>query len=167
MSKSLPSIPLLKIYCWEYSSRTIWKIQIGYANGSLNFVLYTGCPTKHDSCWKVLNVFFHISYWILKTFCMPFRKKHLFLNYTLLWNQFYNNIIGIQYFSSFSLISNKLTNYGRRHFKLFINCHVLWDTLPTIPLILYYIYREDMPTDLILKLDLNKLDPFPMTVSIF
>ena len=29
----------------------------------------------------------------------------------------------------YSLISNSLTNYGRRHFKLFTNCHVSWDTL--------------------------------------
>ena len=29
----------------------------------------------------------------------------------------------------FSLVSNSLTNYGRRHFKLFTNCHVSWDTL--------------------------------------
>ena len=26
-------------------------------------------------------------------------------------------------------MSNSLTNYGRRHFKLFTNCHVSWDTL--------------------------------------
>ena len=25
--------------------------------------------------------------------------------------------------------SNNLSNYGRRHFKLFTNCHVSWDTL--------------------------------------
>ena len=28
-----------------------------------------------------------------------------------------------------SLVSNNLSNYERRHFKLFTNCHVLWDTL--------------------------------------
>ena len=28
----------------------------------------TGCPTKHDSWWIVLNVFFRILYCILKTF---------------------------------------------------------------------------------------------------
>ena len=33
----------------------------------------TGCPTKHDSCWIVLNVFFHILYWISTTFCVSFR----------------------------------------------------------------------------------------------
>ena len=27
------------------------------------------------------------------------------------------------------LVSNNLTNYGRRHFKIFSNCHVSWDTL--------------------------------------
>ena len=64
----------------------------------------TECPTKHDSCWIVLNVFFLILYWILKTCCGLFCFKNLFLKYILLWNQFYNNIIVIQYFSSFSLI---------------------------------------------------------------
>ena len=28
-----------------------------------------------------------------------------------------------------SSVSNSLSNYGRRHFKLFTNCHVSWDTL--------------------------------------
>ena len=28
-----------------------------------------------------------------------------------------------------SSVSNILSNYGRRHFKLFTNCHVSWDTL--------------------------------------
>ena len=27
------------------------------------------------------------------------------------------------------LVLNNLTNYGRRHSKLFNNCHVSWDTL--------------------------------------
>ena len=33
----------------------------------------------------------------------------------------------IKYFLLFSLVSNNLTNYGRRHFKLFTNCHVSWE----------------------------------------
>ena len=28
-----------------------------------------------------------------------------------------------------SLVSNNLSNYGSRHFKLFTNCQVSWDTL--------------------------------------
>ena len=35
----------------------------------------------------------------------------------------------IQYLLLFSLVSNNLTNYGRRHFKLFTDCYVSWDTL--------------------------------------
>ena len=31
--------------------------------------------------------------------------------------------------SILTLVSNKLSNYGRRHFKLFKNCHVPFDTL--------------------------------------
>ena len=33
------------------------------------------------------------------------------------------------YFLLFSFVSKNLTNYGRRHLKLFTNCHVSWDTL--------------------------------------
>ena len=33
------------------------------------------------------------------------------------------------YFILFSSVSKNLTNYGRRHLKLFTNCHVSWDTL--------------------------------------
>ena len=32
------------------------------------------------------------------------------------------------------MVSNNLENYGRRHFKIFTNCHVSWDTL-YIPLV--------------------------------
>ena len=28
-----------------------------------------------------------------------------------------------------SLVSNSLSNHGKRHFKLFNNCYVSWDTL--------------------------------------
>ena len=34
-----------------------------------------------------------------------------------------------RYFLLFSQVSNNITNYGRRHLKLSINCHVLRDTL--------------------------------------
>ena len=33
------------------------------------------------------------------------------------------------YFLLFSFVSKNLTNYGRRHLKLFTNCHVSWKTL--------------------------------------
>jgi len=35
----------------------------------------------------------------------------------------------IQYLLLLFLVSNNLTNYGRRHLKLFTDCHVFWDTL--------------------------------------
>ena len=87
-----------------------------------------GCPTKHDSLWIVFNVFFHIMYYILLTFCSLFSFKNLLLKYILLWNQFYYNMADIENFIFFSWGSNNLTNYGRRHFKVFTNCHVSWDT---------------------------------------
>ena len=76
----------------------------------------------HDP-WQLLNCFECLLPYIILDI------KDFFLKYVLLWHQLYNNIIGIQFTLSFSLISNNLTNYGRRHFKLFTNCHVLWDTL--------------------------------------
>ena len=35
----------------------------------------------------------------------------------------------ILYFLLFSFVSKSLTNCGRRHLKLFTNCHASWDTL--------------------------------------
>ena len=37
--------------------------------------------------------------------------------------------LAMGYFLLFSLISNNLTNYGRRHLKLLTNCHVLRDNM--------------------------------------
>ena len=47
----------------------------------------------------------------------------------LIWNLFYYNKTAIKCLLLFSLVSNNLANYGRRHFKIFSNCHVSWDTL--------------------------------------
>ena len=91
--------------------------------------LCTGCITKYDSWWLVLNVVFYILFYILKTCCGLFCFKNLFLKYILLWNQFYRKMTPIQYVLSFSLVSNNFRNYGRIHFKPFTNCHVSWDTL--------------------------------------
>ena len=48
--------------------------------------------------------------------------KKTLLKYILLRNQFYYNITDIKYFLLFSLVTNNLTYYGRRHFKLCIKC---------------------------------------------
>ena len=48
----------------------------------------TGCAMKHESWWIVLNVFFHILYWFIKTFCSLFCLKNLLLKYTLILNHF-------------------------------------------------------------------------------
>ena len=48
------------------SSPQAWwavHIKISTKKISLDMPNYTGCPTKHDSWWIVLNVFFHILYW--------------------------------------------------------------------------------------------------------
>ena len=62
-------------------------------------------------------VFFHTLYKILKTFCSLFSLKN-----------FYYNMDAIKYLLSFSLATNNLTYYGRRHFKLFTNCHAFVNT---------------------------------------
>ena len=60
----------------------------------LNFYIFsdTGCPTKHNSWWTVLNVVFHILYKLLKTFWSLFLQKicysNLFyfeINFTIIW----------------------------------------------------------------------------------
>ena len=89
----------------------------------------TGCPTEHDSWWIVFNVFFHDTELDVKDFLQFIFFLNLFLKYILLWNPFYYNMTAMKYFLLFSLVSNNLTDYGRRHFKLFTNCHVSWDTL--------------------------------------
>ena len=61
--------------------------------------------------------------------CSWFSLKNLLLKYILLWIQFYYDMAGIQIFYIILLGSNNLTHYGRRHFKLFTNCHISWDTL--------------------------------------
>ena len=38
-------------------------------------ISHTGCPTKHNSWWIVLNVVFHTLYKALKTFCSLFLQK--------------------------------------------------------------------------------------------
>ena len=56
----------------------------------------TGCPTKHDSCWIVLNIFFHILYETLQsqTFYRLFLVKNLLLlayfeiNFNRIWLQY-------------------------------------------------------------------------------
>jgi len=92
------------------------------------YVMYR---VSHET-WQLLNNFVCLHPYIIldiKDFLHVISLKASFSQIILIWNQFFNNKIGIRYFSSFSLISNNLTNYGRGHFKPFSNCHVSWDTL--------------------------------------
>ena len=67
---------------------------------------------------------------MLKTFAvyLVFKKSltQIYFNYK---SKLLCIIYDIEYFLLFSLISNNLTNYERRHFKLLTNSHVPWDTL--------------------------------------
>ena len=77
--------------------------------------------------WQLVNSFqcllpwYCISY--IRFFCRLFRLKNLLLKYTFVWNQF-TKILLPYIFLIIIFGSNNLKNYGRRHFKLFINCHV-------------------------------------------
>ena len=44
----------------------------------------------------------------------------------------------IKYLSLFSLVTNNLTYYGRRHFKLLTNCHVSWNILYILSVFEYF-----------------------------
>jgi len=83
----------------------------------------TGCPTKHDSWWIVFNVFFHDTVLVIYDFLQFYFVKQIFSSNTYLLEINFTIIL-----LSF-LVSNNLTNHGRRHFKLFTKCHVSWDTL--------------------------------------
>ena len=97
----------------------------------LSFIFLFNYRVSHET-WQLLNNFVCLLPFIIldnKDFLHVISLKTSFSQIILIWNQFFNNKIGIQCFSSISLISNNLTNNGRRHFKLFANCHVSWDTL--------------------------------------
>ena len=84
----------------------------------------TGCPTKHDSWWIVLNVFFHN---LLSCLIPKKIKKNI-------WHSFdfkVNHIWVKEFFNEINSVNSSIYNiiYGRRHSKLFTNCHVSWDTL--------------------------------------
>ena len=54
---------------------------------------------------------------MFKTFCSLFISKNLLFKYILFWNPFYFNMTAMKYFLLFSLVSNHLTKYVRRHFR--------------------------------------------------
>jgi len=82
--------------------------------------------------WQLVNSFEHLLpnsvLDVIKTFCSLFSFINNLLKYILFWNPFYYNMTTMKYFLLISLLSNNLTNCGRRHFKLFTNYNVSWDT---------------------------------------
>ena len=90
----------------------------------------TGCPKKHDRWWIVFNVFFHdncIRY--LRFFADYFVKQIFYSNIHLFEINFTIKLLPFSISLSLSLVSHNLTNYWRRHFKLFTNCHISSDTM--------------------------------------
>ena len=88
----------------------------------------TGCPTKHDSKRIVLNVFFLNNNKLFDTkqnnkkYFIAYYDKKKFQSKIYLSKDFVTEINCKK-----SVISYKV--HGRRHSKLFTNCHVSWDTL--------------------------------------
>ena len=76
----------------------------------------------------ILNVFFHILYQILKTFFQFISLTNSCTQIYFPLKLIFYKMTAMLYFFLFSFVSKNLTNYGRRHLKLF-NCHVSWDTL--------------------------------------
>ena len=77
----------------------------------------------------VLNVFFQIVYQILKTLFQFISLTNFFSQIYFTLKSIFYKMTAILYFLFFSFVSKNLTNYERRHLKLFTNCHVSWDTL--------------------------------------
>ena len=88
----------------------------------------TGCPTKHDSWWIVLNVFFHN---LLSCLIPKKIKKNIWHSYNSTFDFKVNHIWVKEFFNEINCVNSSIYTiiYGRRHSKLFTNCHVSWDTL--------------------------------------
>ena len=71
-------------------------------------------------------------YWIRFKDFLQFSSLEKSCIYILICDRFYYNKTAIQCLLLFSLVSNNFKNYGRRHLKIFTNCHVSWDTLYNI-----------------------------------
>ena len=76
MSSSYSKILWISLYTLNSLSYSYWKKRKIFQ--LTNFQSHTGCLTKHDSWWIALNVFFHILYWFIKTFCSLFCFKKSF-----------------------------------------------------------------------------------------
>ena len=112
-----------------------WSVQPFIENKRTSKVFkYLGYPTKQDSWWIVLNVFFHILYWKIIIqywlFAVYFVKKN-WIKYILLWNQFYYNMTSkIQSHIFFFLFGIKeFRKFWKKIFKIFTYCKISWGTL--------------------------------------
>ena len=88
---------------------------------------YTGCPTKHYvNGFKCL-----LPYIILdsKDFLQFISLTNSFTQIYFTLKSIFYKMTAMLYFLLFSFVLKNLTNCGRRHKKLFTNCHVSRDTL--------------------------------------
>ena len=86
-------------------------------------ISHTGCPTKHNSWWIVLNVVFHTLYKALKTFCSLFLQKK---SYSKLFHFEINFDCHVRYFI---ILFKELNKLWKMTFKTVYHCHVSSDTL--------------------------------------
>ena len=86
---------------------------------------------SHET-WQLVNGFECLLTYIvldIKDFFQFISLTNSFTQIYFTLKSIFYKMTAMLYFLLFSLVWKNLTNYGRRHLKLFTNCHVSWDTL--------------------------------------
>ena len=86
---------------------------------------------SHET-WQLVNSFECLLPYIIldiKDFFQFISLTNSFTQIYFTLKSIFYKMTAMLYFLLFSFVSKNLTNYGRRHLKLFTNCHVSWDTL--------------------------------------
>ena len=98
----------------------------------LPFIFYLSLYRVSHETWQLVNGFECLLPYVI----LDIKDFFQFISLTNSFTQIYFTLKSIcykmtamLYFLLFSFVSKNLTNYGRRHLKLFTNCHVSWGTL--------------------------------------
>ena len=120
-------------------SFVIFHLLVQSAEQTIFFYNFYITWTKHittyrvsHETWQLVNGFeCLLSYSILniKDFFQFISLTNSYTQICFTLKSIFYKITAMLYFLLFPFVSKNLTNYGRRHLKLFTNCHVLWDTL--------------------------------------
>ena len=112
MSKCCPLSSLQSVKVWKYLPLFLYRV-------------------SHET-WQLVNGFECFLPYIILDIIDFFQFSSLTNSFTQIYftlkSIFYKMTVML-YFLLFSFVFKNLTNYGRRHLKLFTNCHVSWDTL--------------------------------------